>query len=203
DLSAGLDYYAWLAATEFKKIPALITVADSAAKQAETVKNFKKQQEQFETVLEEERNFMDQVSFLYEQTINAGQGMTANDDTWKQKAAAIAELKRNKNAYKQLSGERLFDFCWRLCGEQYFWLQESKRYREAYRTAYILSFFDDTRRNPDYMMAKAAAGLADKPLCMQHLKKAVKNPNLTKQVVLRERLITTLIDIETIERLFK
>lgn len=199
---ASLLYFAWLTASNCQQVPSLSAIADSLAGLSVRAKHFIREKEVFETVLTEEQNFMDQFSFLFDQFISSDKIQAENDELWKQKAAAIDRWRKDKDPYRRLSGQRLFDICWRLCAEQYSWLIETNKFKQAYSSAYILSFFDLPRTNPDFMMAKAAAGMADKDLCMAHLKKAVKKGNITKERMQQEELITRLLSEKDRNKLF-
>ena len=198
--AAGTSYYSWIQANEYRKLPLLFPVADSLATILEAGKKFNSEKESFEAVVSEERNFMDQFSLLYDQAVTVGDIRIHNDELWNQKAAFIKELRNEKSGYKQLSAKRLFDFSWRLCTEQYFWLMETDRFRQAYCSAYILSFFEGTQQNPHYLMARAAAGFSDKELCLAHLKKAL-GKGLAPERMMKDTLITSLLDTKTLEKL--
>jgi predicted esterase len=198
---ADLIYFGWLTANSGKQIPSIASVSDSLAALAIKAKNYKRDKELFETVLTEERNFMDQFSFLYDQVISSDKIQADNDELWRQKAAAIAQLKKDKNPYRQLSGQRIYDICWRLCSEQYSWLMETGKFKAAYSSAYIASFLEPPYINPDYMQARAAAGMGDKELCYARLKKAMKKGNLQKERVLNDKYITGVLSVKELEKL--
>jgi predicted esterase len=200
--AAGMLFYNWLQAHEYRKIHLLTPVADSLIRVIEALRNFNRERESFETVLNEERNFMDQFSVLFQQVIYAIDIRVDNAELWKPKIAFIRELKNEKSAYKQFSGQRLYDFGWRLCAEQYSWFMESKLFKQAYCSSNILSFFDGLHISPDYMMARAAAGFSDKALCLLHLKKAIKKGGVTKERVMKDSLINALFDTNDIEKLY-
>jgi predicted esterase len=200
--ATGTVYYSWLQAQAYLKLPVVAATADSLIRVMEAQRNFGREKENFETVLDKERNFMDQFSILFQQAIYAADIRVDNAALWKPKIAFISELKNDKNACKKLSGQRVYDFGWRLCSEQYSWLMQSNLFKQAYCSAYILSFFEGLPNNPEYMMARAAAGFSDKALCLAHLKKAVKKGGLAKERVMKDSLINSLVDANTIQKLF-
>lgn len=132
-------YYAWLKANEYKQLNGFEKTADSLLQQIESAKGFKQSRRSFSESMEEERKYMDEFSLLFSQSVAMNDISISNDDTWK---AMSSKLNRNSsNEYYQLSGERKFDFSWRLCSENYFQFMEIRQYGQAYKTAYILSFF--------------------------------------------------------------
>jgi predicted esterase len=197
-----LSYLAWLEAREYRKIPSLTAPADSMISSIEHTKGFAKSRESFESSLNEEREYMDGFSFLFSQFVLTEDNQPPDDEVWKQKASKVASFRESKNSYRQLSGERLFDFSWRLCIEQYQWLMESKRFKQAYKAAHLLLFYPAANLDPDLLMASAAAGAADEPRCLQHLKQSIKKQGLGKEKILQDKLITGLIGKEGVERLF-
>ncbi|MEO7924487.1 MAG: hypothetical protein ABIR30_12475 [Chitinophagaceae bacterium] len=199
---AGLHYLSLLQANELRKIPALSAIADSLISNAGPAKTIAKGKKSFDISLNEERGSMDQLSFLFGQFVLSGSDKPGNDDLWKQEAQHINSLRTVKNKYSQLSGERLFDFSWRICIEQYYWLMGSKQYKQAYKAAYVLSFFTPTGLDPDYLMSRAAAGLADRSLCLHHLGLSVKKKTTLKETILNDDLIMAVIGREEAEKLF-
>lgn len=198
---AGLLYYAWLFASNLRQVPPLQATGDSLAEACRQARQFSRDEALFETVLEAEQRFMDQFSFLYEQVISSEEIRASNDELWKQKAAEISQLQKDKNPYRQLSGQRLHDICRRLCTEQYSWLMENGKYKQAYSSAYILSFLDEVIVSPDFLMARAAGGMQDKELCQAHLKKAVKKGKLRKERILNDQYLRMVLDDAVLQKL--
>ncbi|MEO6613439.1 MAG: hypothetical protein ABIT05_15695 [Chitinophagaceae bacterium] len=197
-----LSYLAWLQAKEYRKIPVLMTAADSVINGIEHAKGFAKSKENFESAMNEEREYMDGFSFLFSQFVLTEENLPVNDEIWKQKAEKISSFRESRNSYRQLSGERLFDFSWRLCIEQYQWLMESKQYKQAYKAARLLLFYPAANLDPDYLMARAAAGAGDESRCLQHLKQAIKKQGLAKEKIIQDKLIIALVGREGVEKLF-
>lgn len=193
-------YHAWLEANEYKQLNGFEKTADSLRQQIESAKGFKQSRRSFSESMEEERKYMDEFSLLFSQSVAVNDISISNDDTWK---AMSSKLNRNSsNEYYQLSGERKFDFSWRLCSENYFQFMEIRQYGQAYKTAYILSFFQPAHLNSYYLMARAAAGLMDRSLCLKNLKQAIRKGGITKEKINGDAFITKLLDAETIDRLF-
>lgn len=193
-------YHAWLQTNELKQLNCFTVIADSLLQQIEAAKGFKQGRRYFNESMEEERKYMDEFSLLFSQSVAVNDISISNDDTWK---AMSSKLNRNSsNDYYQLSGERRFDFSWRLCSENYFQFMEIRQYGQAYKSAYILSFFQPTHLNPYYLMARAAAGLMDRSLCLKNLKQAIRKGNITKEKINGDAFITKLLDAETIDKLF-
>ncbi|MCX6319917.1 MAG: hypothetical protein NTW29_21740 [Bacteroidetes bacterium] len=199
---SGLLYFSWLSANAAKQIPSLAKTGDSLTGIALKNKSFSRHKALFETTLEAERTFMDQFSFLFNQVISSDELSTGNDELWKQKAGAIASLRKDKDPYRRLSGERIHDICRRLCSEQYGWFMETKRFPQAYSVAFILGFIDTEGLNTDYWMARAAAGMGDKNRCINSLKLALKKSDLSKERVLKDPFIGLVLDAGAIEKLF-
>ncbi len=197
-----LSYIAWIQANEYRKIPVLMTAADSIIKEIEHAKGFAKSRENFESAMNDEREYMDGFSFLFSQFVLTDDNQPANDETWKLKAVKISSFRESKSSYRQLSGERIFDFSWRLCIEQYQWLMESKQFKQAYKAAHLLLFYPAANLDPDYLMARAAAGFGDDTICLQHLKQSVKKQGLGKEKLLQDKLIIALIGREGVDKLF-
>jgi len=193
-------YHAWLEANEYKQLHGFEKTADSLLQQIKSAKGFKQSRRSFSESMEEERKYMDEFSLLFSQSVAMNDISISNDDTWK---AMSSKLNRNSsNEYYQLSGERKFDFSWRLCSENYFQFVEIRQYGQAYKTAYILSFFQPAHLNAYYLMARAAAGLMDRSLCLKNLKQAIRKGGVTKEKIYGDAFITKLLDAETIDKLF-
>lgn len=193
-------YHAWLEANEFKQLKGFTTIADSVRQQIESAKGFKQNRRDFKESMEEERKYMDEFSLLFSQSVAVNDISISNDDAWK---ALSNKLNRNSNnEYYQLAGERKFDFSWRLCSENYFQFMEIRQYGKAYKTAYILSFFQPEYLNSYYLMARAAAGLMDRSLCLKNLKQAIRKGAITKEKIREDAFITKLLDAATIDKLF-
>jgi hypothetical protein len=200
--TAGLFYLSWIQINEYSKLLPLSRFSDSLKHIIESSKGFVKDKTAFTTILSDERDFMDEFSFLFSQSVLSAIPEITNAETWNQKTTMINGLRNNKNAYKKLSGERLFDFSWRLCIEQYNWLMQSRQYTQAYKAATLLSFINVIFLKPEFLMARAAAGNKDKEKCLKHLIASVAKEKLTRENILNDGLITNLLSENDVERIF-
>lgn len=201
--SSGYLYMSWMMANENSKVPQLFDYADSLKRIIESTKGFSKDKTMFENVLSDETAFLDEFSFLFGQAVFSDVDEVSNIDTWKSRINTINTLRKNKNGYKKFSGERLFDFTWRLCIEQYNWLITSRQYKQAYKAATILSFNTAFFLKPEFLMARAAAGNKDAEKCIRHLKFSIKNEKLSLGNILNDGLITNLFTEEDLGKFFK
>jgi len=200
--STGYLYMSWMMASENSKVPQLFNYSDSLKRIIESTKGFSKDKAMFENVLSDETAFLDEFSFLFGQAVFSDVDEVSNIDTWKSRINTINTLRKNKNGYKKLSGERLFDFTWRLCIEQYNWLMTSQQYKQAYKAATILSFNTAFFLKPEFLMARAAAGSKDSKKCINHLKYSIKNEKLSKENILNDGLISDLFTEDELSKLF-
>lgn len=200
--SSGYLYMSWMMANENSKVPQLFNYSDSLKHIIESTKGFSKDKMIFENILSDETAFLDEFSFLFGQAVFSDVDEVSNIDTWKSRINTINTIRKNKNAYKKLSGERLFDFTWRLCLEQYNWLMSSRQYKQAYKAATILSFNTAFFLKPEFLMARAAAGNKDAEKCISHLKASIRNEKLSKENILNDGLVTNLFTEEKLGKLF-
>ena len=198
----GLQYLSWLSLNEYRKIPAFSTAMENKLIQLESEKLFKKEKIEFKKIIVEERDFMDEFTFLFSQTVNSVILELNNPDFWIDKSKSIKSLRKSKSGFQKLSGERLFDFCWRLCIEQYYWLMSSKQYSQAYKAAKLLSFQEVNYLKPEFLMSRAAAGFSDRALCLRHLLAAVNKEKISKEFIEKDVLLSIFLSDEEINKLY-
>lgn len=151
----GTLYLAWLQLNEYEKIFSNATKIYEAKKKLEDQKLFKKDKNLYQSIMNDERQFMDEFSFLFSQTVYTELKEAVNKDIWKGKFNKINYMRRNKNKYPQLSADRLFDFSWRLCIEQYNYLMRIEKFVQAYKAATILSLLKVKHINAEQLILKA------------------------------------------------
>lgn len=105
--------------------------------------------------MNDEKQFMDEFSFLFSQTVYSEIKDAVNKDTWKEKFNKVKYMEKNKNNYQQLSGERLFDFSWKLCIEQYNYLMGINKFVQAYKAATIFSLLEARHINAEQLILRA------------------------------------------------
>ncbi len=111
--------------------------------------------------MNEERQFMDEFSFLFSQTVFSAIKDAVNKSTWKEKLSKLKLMEKTKSRYQQLSAERLIDFSWRLCTEQYNYLMSIKQFIPAYKAATILSLLEINQLNTAQMLSRAKEGMGE------------------------------------------
>jgi pimeloyl-ACP methyl ester carboxylesterase len=193
----GLHYLSQLQLSELGKIPSLSKRTDSLLRAYKHAKD----QEAFERSIAEERLFIHKFLFQFTQYIYGGSGLMGSEELWKGQAALVDNLRKEKDIYKQLSGEREYDFSWRNCIENYQYLMQINQPANAYKAAYILSFFEPAQVSADWLMARAAAGFKDRSRCLDHFKKAIKSKKIDREKLLSYKPVTDLIGREEAEKL--
>lgn len=151
----GMNYLSWLQLKEYEKISGLKEKITIAKNKIEVQKIFNKNRKSFQSAMNDERQFMDEFTFLFTQTIFSDIKDVVNEHTWKDKIRKVRDMKKSKDKYQQLSADRLLDFSWRLCSEQYYYLMELKQFVQAYKAAKILSFLEIRQINTAVMISEA------------------------------------------------
>lgn len=145
--------------------------------------------QRFAGVLDDERNTMDRISLLFSGLMNSTEIDNWNEQAWQDESAVILKQGRDKDPDKQWSGLRLLDFCQRLCSEQYGWLMQQQKYAAAYNVARVLELFKPAFTDPEWMQARAAAGLRDRARCTNHLRKIIKKDPAAVNKLLQDTLL--------------
>ncbi len=168
---SGLLYGSWAQLKQLEKIPAWKDSAAALANQLHEKTNFTDDQRRVEMVMEEERKAVNDFSIAFSKLLG---GESIQKEEWLLKAKRTQLLQKDKDRYKQLSGQRLFNQAVATCQEYFFELMRHTVYAKALKTADIFLCFDPDNSQGYYMMARAEAGLGNKNRAEKNLREAGK-----------------------------
>lgn len=203
-VNSGFLYSAWLDAKQLAKIPILEAKASLLMGQVEKDKNFIADKNDFETVLEQEQNYMNGFSLMFNQLLlQKNDARDFEKAAWLMKAGELKQMRKDKDEYKQQSSRRCYDHSTRTCMEYFFLLMGSGEYRTASTVAEVLLCFDIDNSTPNYMIARAAAGMGNKKRSEKNLKEAIKKGLILNRRIEEDSLFRHVFTNEELRKLFE
>ena len=195
---SGILYAALLEAEQLMKISAVKEKAILLVSAIKQKPGLTADQILFEQVMEEERKSINEFALAFGQLLSGG---PFEEENWTSKAGKIAQWEKDKNRYRQLSGQRCYNQAIATCQEYYFQFMNTGNYSKALNAANVFLCFDPQNPNGYYMLARAEAGLGNKKRTVKDLNESVKRGLTWNSRIENDPLLLQLFSIEELKKI--
>jgi predicted esterase len=156
--------------------------------------NYVNEKKEQDKILKNEREWRDKFYQKYMPVINSFRPDTSfHEKDWIPFRYEFNKLRSSKERQKQISGERLHDFAWRLCAEKGWIFYQTKDYQHALLSTQIWTAYNPDNAYAWLMLARINATQGEKKQAIHHLKKAI-DKGLDKSEVMNDEDFATIHD---------